>query len=80
MINTFVKVSLKTSLLPDYVLDSTLDDYTPDRYNGINDNDDKNNNYNSNENNDDNYLYDNNDDNFDEKHDNGNDDKIKMIS
>ena len=35
---TFLKVSVKTSLLPDYVLHDTADDDAPDSDNGINDN------------------------------------------
>ena len=78
---------MKTSLFPDYVLDDTLDDGTPDGDNGINDNnDDENYNYDNNENNDSNDLNgnnnnnNNNNDNSNNNYDNDNDDQpIKIF-
>ena len=56
---TFLKVSVKTSLLPDYVLHDTADDDTPDSDNGINDNNgDKNYDFDNKKSNDWNHLYD----------------------
>ena len=57
-----MKVSVKASLFPDYILDDTLEDDTPDGDNGINGNNDENYNYNSNKNNDGNHVNDNSDD------------------
>ena len=59
LVNTFLKVSVKTSLLPDYVLHDTADDDTPDSDNGINDNNgDKNYDFDNKKSNDWNHLYD----------------------
>ena len=80
MVNSFLKVSVKTNLFPDYILDDILDDDTPDCHNTVNDNDDENYNYNSKENSDGNYLNVNNDDDYESKYDNGNDDQTIMIS
>ena len=78
--NSLLKVSVKTSLFPDHVLDDTLDDNTPHGDNGVNDNnDDENYNYDNNENNDANKLNDNNNDDNDSNYDNGNDDQTIMI-
>ena len=53
MVNGFLKVRVEPSLLPDYILDHTLDNNTPDGDNFINDNnDDGNYNHDDNENND----------------------------
>ena len=49
MVNSFPKVSMKTSLFPYYVLDDALGDNAPDGGNGINNNNSNNNN-NDNEN------------------------------
>ena len=78
MVKSFLKVSVKTSLFPDYVLDDTLVDDIIYGANGVNDNDDEN--CNSNKNNDDNYLNDNNDADYNNKYDNSNDDHAIMIS
>ena len=43
---------MEPSLLPDYILDDTLDNNTPDGDNFINDNNDENYNHDDNENND----------------------------
>ena len=43
---------VEPSLLPDYILDDTLDNNTPDGDNFINDNNDENYNHDDNENND----------------------------
>ena len=40
MVNRFLKVSVKASLFPDYVLDNALDDDTPAGDNDVNDNND----------------------------------------
>ena len=82
MVDRFLNVSMKTSLLPGYVLDYTLDDDTADGDNCINDsNDDENCNYDNNENNNSNHLVitNNNNDNNDSNHDNNNDDQAIMI-
>ena len=42
MVNSFQKVKVETSLFPDYILDDTLHNNTPNGDNGINDNDDEN--------------------------------------
>ena len=71
---------MKTSLFPDYVLDYTLHDDTPDGDNGINGNNDEENcNYDNNKNNDSNHLNDNNNDDNDNNYDHDNDDQTIMI-
>ena len=80
MVNSFLKVSVKTSLFPDYVLEDTWDDDNPDDDNGINDiNDGENYNYDNNDNNDGYHLNDNNDGGNDNNYDSNNDDQTIMI-
>ena len=71
---------METILFPDYVLDDTLDDYTPDDDNGISDNnDDENYNYYNIENNSVDQLNDNNDDDNDNSYDKDNDGQTMMM-
>ena len=71
---------MKISFFPDYVLDDTSNVDTSDSNTGINDNDDKNYNYDSKENNEGNHFNNNNDDDYDNKYDNGNDNQTIVIS
>ena len=75
---------METSLFQDYILDGTLDNDTPNRDNGINDNYDDDDDYenyinDNNGNNDCNHHNDYNDDDNDNNYDNDNDDQTIMI-
>ena len=80
MVNSFQKVRVETDLLPDYILDYSLDNDTPNGDNGINDNDDcECYNNDNNGNNDLNHHNDHNDDNNDNNHDKDNGDHTIII-
>ena len=74
LVNSFRKVRVETSSFPDYILDETLDNDTPNGDNCINDNDDHDENciYDNNENNDRNQYNDHTDDDNDNNYDNNN--------
>ena len=76
--NSFLKVRVDTSLFPDYILDDTLDNDTPNGCNGISDNIDEKHDHDNIENNNVN-LYNNNCDDNDSNFDNVNGDQTIMM-